>query len=142
MVPEYVPATAVEGSVMMTVGFHDTRIDSANPVAENAVRVVESTTFCAAVACPGVFPAKPVVAVAGPDQYDTAVHGIVSLALPAPVLNAVQLTWADTFGATSPLSVAVITPSCPLIVDVPTVTEPRFFEAGTVTANALTPAAK
>jgi hypothetical protein len=74
----------------------------------------------------------PVVAVAGPDQYDTAAFGIVSARVPPPVLKSVEDTVVVHVAVSAPRrSVTVTGPICP-VSDVPAAPLPRFTEAGTV----------
>lgn len=68
IVPVYVPTTAAGGKFSTIVGFHDTEKESSAPVPEKAVLAEERLTACAEVNCPGVEDARPVLAVASPDQ--------------------------------------------------------------------------
>jgi hypothetical protein len=60
------------------VGFHDAELTPLAVVALNTVCGPVSVTALPAVSCPGVNVPVPVVAVAGPDQYEILVSGIGS----------------------------------------------------------------
>lgn len=61
---------------------------------------------------------------------------MVSLAPPAPVVKIVAETVAVKDGATSPLPVTVMVPSCEEMLVDPVVVVPRFFDAGALMATA------
>ena len=62
------PASAVLGTLMVTVGFQLQALLPAEPVRRKAVREALRDAACAAVAWPGVHRPGPELLVAGPDQ--------------------------------------------------------------------------
>ncbi len=124
IVPEYVPITADDGIAIEIVGFHVTELSPTPPPIENAVRGTSSVRACCAVACPGANAPTPAIAVAGPDQYDTADRLIVSRAVAPPVVKSVEVTVAVHVAFTAPRVSCTITPprwasSVPAFVGVP-----------------------
>jgi hypothetical protein len=102
-----------------------------------AVLDVDSTCALPAAAWPGMPTPRPVVAVAGPDQYATALLGSVSGVVAVPVVNDVAVTAVVHAPSSSPrASVTVTAPSCAVIVAAPTAAEPRAAVAGVVMLSA------
>lgn len=94
----------------------------------NAVRCASSRTAFVAFDWPGLDGPAPLVAVAGPDQYRTALPGIVF----APDVKPVGVTEAVQFLAWVPrVSLTRRMPSRPEIVP-PGAAAPRLAEAGTL----------
>jgi hypothetical protein len=116
----------------MSDGFHVAEFLPTPSVSVNAVRGVVRDCARMAVSCPGVKVPVPVVAVAGPDQYETLLLVIVSGAVPPPVVKSVEDT-VVVHVAVSALraSVTVTGPICP-VIDPAAAPLPRFTDAGTV----------
>ena len=76
----------------MSDGFHVQELLPTPSVSVKAVRGALSDCARRAVSWPGVKTPMPVVAVAGPDQYDTSAFGIVSAGVPPPVVKSVEDT--------------------------------------------------
>lgn len=108
----YVPDTAVGGIVITIVGFHDVEFATSTvPRVAKAVRGTARVTACANESWPGVRTARPVDAVAGPDQYAIEALPIVSGDVPEPVTKSVEEAVAVQVTAKALSSVTVTAPN-------------------------------